>query len=81
VKALAGSVVGDAVMRMLQTAATDYKVKQSIEDVVREHMTRHAKEIISANQEFQAMLKAKVEQLITEQLLDELVSRIKVDRY
>lgn len=80
-KALAGSVVGDVVMKMLQNAASDYQVKQTIESVVREHMTRHAREIIAGNVEFQALLRGKVEQLITESLLDELVSKIKVDRY
>jgi hypothetical protein len=80
-KALAGSVVGDVVMSMLQGAANNYQVRQCIESVVREHMTRHAQEFIKGNVEFQAMLRAKVEQLVTESLLEELVSKIKVERY
>jgi hypothetical protein len=80
-KALAGSVVGDVVMHMLQNAASDYRVRQSIETVVRDHMTQHARSLIAANVEFQMLLRGKVEELLTESLLDELVSRVRVDKY
>lgn len=80
-KALAGSVVGDVMMKMLQNAANDYQVKQAIETVVREHMTQHAREIIADNVEFQALLREKAACLITKSLLDALVSKITVDRY
>ena len=80
-KALAGSVIGDVVMKIIQGAATDYQVKQSIESVVREHMTKYARSIISENKEFQDMLESKVKELINETLLNDLVAKIKVDRY
>lgn len=80
-RALAGSVVGDVVLKMIQNAMSDYNTRQMIEGIVRDHMRVHAMEIIKNNQEFQTMLKAKVEGLLTESLLDDLVSKVKVDRY
>jgi len=73
VRALAGSVVGDVVLAMMRNAATDYQVKRSIEDAVRDHVGRHARTIIAENVEFQAMVKAKVEELLNESLLNDLV--------
>lgn len=81
VRALAGSVVGDVVLAMMKNAATDYQVKRSIEDAVRDHMGRHARKMIAENVEFQAMVKAKVEEPLNESLLNDLVARIKVDSY
>lgn len=81
IKALAGSVVGDVVLSMMQKAATDYQVKQAIENAVREHMQKHAKAILAESVEFQAMLRSKVETLITEELMDNLIAMVKIDRY
>lgn len=80
-KALTTSVIGDVAMKVLDRACSDHKLKESIEGIMRNAMVEHARQIIAENKDFQVKLRSKVETLLTDELIDNLVSKISVDRY
>ena len=79
-KALAKSAIGDMLMKVIEGAATDYKVKQMIEDVVRNHIRGVAQDVLMTDEALKGKMELAVRAAMTDELLEKLVGKIGVER-
>lgn len=79
--ALTKSAIGNVFYKLIENAANDYKVKQIIEECLRQEVRQRAREYFNTNPEVQAAIQKKVAEMFTAELVDQLADRIKVDRY
>ncbi len=80
-KALAKSAIGDVVMGIVENAASDYKVKEAISNVIRQHMTDTARRILATDDEFKKKLDVAVRSVMTADLLEKIASKVTVNNY